>query len=298
MVPWHTLLPCLLNDHIYLKEDLTMTNDALGDRMKQIEAQETARRFLPSLLVYARIDGRGFSKFTKGMSRPYDQRMSAAMTSTTKILVEETHATIGFVQSDEISLVWTPNDGAHAWFDGKIMKMCSVLAGLTTAAFARSIMQEFGEEHGMLLLHKLPHFDARVINMPSQMEAANMLLWRNLDATKNAISMAASHHYGHKELQGKSGADKQEMLWQKGQNFNSYPYFFKRGTWVRREAEQRSLTEKELARIPEKHQPRVGELVTRNKVVHFDLPPLSKIRNRVEVLFGAAKPITFDQNIG
>jgi tRNA(His) guanylyltransferase len=107
-----------------------MAGDDLGDRMKMLEAQERSRRFLHGLPIYARIDGRGFSKFTKGMERPYDRRMSDAMVGTTKVLVEQTHATIGYVQSDEISLVWIPTENGHGWFDGKTMKMTSVLAGL------------------------------------------------------------------------------------------------------------------------------------------------------------------------
>ena len=96
-----------------------MSNDELGDRMKFYEGFETSRRFLPGLPLYARIDGRGFSKFTHGMNRPYDQRMIDAMVATTRILVEKTHATVGYCQSDEISLVWI-ND-RHNWFDGKII---------------------------------------------------------------------------------------------------------------------------------------------------------------------------------
>ena len=68
-----------------------MTDD-LGDRMKRYEAQETARRLLPELPIYARIDGHGFSRFTRGMNRPYDDRMSWAMVSATRVLVERTHA--------------------------------------------------------------------------------------------------------------------------------------------------------------------------------------------------------------
>lgn len=251
--------------------------------MKSYEAQETSRRFLPGLPIYARIDGRGFSRFTKGMNRPYDERMSEAMVGTTKVLVEETHATIGYVQSDEISLVWMPAAGGQAWFDGKIMKMSSVLAGLATAAFANAVLLEFSNLHGLPLLKKLPHFDARVISMPSEMEAANMILWRNMDATKNAISMAASHYYSHKELQGKSGSEKQEMLWQKGVNFNDYPFFFKRGTFVRRETTETVLSEEELLAIPEKHRP-TGP-VMRSAVRALDLPPLSKVQNLTGVLF-------------
>jgi tRNA(His) guanylyltransferase len=269
-----------------------MKSDDLGDRMKQYEAQETERRFLPGLPIYARIDGRGFSKFTKGMERPYDPRMSAAMIDTTRVLVENTHATIGYVQSDEISLVWIPTANGHGWFDGKTMKMASVLAGLATAAFIRAILLEFGNTYGLPLLEKLPHFDARVISMPNKTEAANMLLWRNLDCSKNSITMAAGHYYSHKELQGKTSTDKHEMLFEKGVNWSTdYPYFFKRGTFVRRRHVERTLTEKEVSLIPEKHRPGLHETVIRTRVEEYDLPPLNKVENLVDILFFDAHPI-------
>lgn len=262
------------------------TEDALGDRMKQYENLETGRRFLPGLPIYARIDGRGFSRFTRGMQRPYDARMSAAMIGTTKALVEHTHATVGYVQSDEISLVWIPTDNGHGWFDGKTMKMSSVLAGLATSAFIRALFVEFGHEQGLDLMNQAPHFDARVISMPSETEAANMLLWRNMDATKNAISMAASHYYSHRDLHGRSGSEKQEMLFQKGVNFNDYPAFFKRGTFVRRETAEMILTPDELSDIPEKHRP-TGP-VMRSVIREIDFPPLSRIQNTAAVLLHRA----------
>ncbi len=61
--------------------------DALGDRMKSYESVEAGRRFLPLLPVLCRLDGKNFSKFTKGMNRPYDERMSKCMVETTKVLV-------------------------------------------------------------------------------------------------------------------------------------------------------------------------------------------------------------------
>ena len=263
-----------------------MSSDALGDRMKEYESHETARKFLPGLPIYARIDGRGFSKFTRDMERPFDPCMSRCMIETTKTLVRETHATVGFVQSDEISLVWIPGPNGISWFDGKIMKMSSVLAGLATASFMENVIQYF--PNWMELVLRLPHFDCRVISMPSEPEAAGMILWRNLDASKNSISMAASHYYSHKELQNKSGSDKHEMLHAKGVNWNSYPAFFKRGTFVRRVNVQRTLSELELSVIPEKHRPSLDQLVTRTEIVEFDLPPLNRIQNLTDVLFGAA----------
>lgn len=262
-------------------------NDNFGDRMKDYESQETERKFMLGLPVYARIDGRGFSKFTKGMTRPFDSRMSQTMIDTTKELVDKTHATLGYVQSDEISLAWIPSINGTYWFDRKITKMTSVIAGLTTISFVQAMIENFGDESSSLL-SRSPHFDARVISMPNLSEMSNMFLWRNQDCTKNAISMAAHHFYGHNELQGKSGSEKQEMLFAKGQNFNDYPTFFRRGTFVRRENVMRTLTEEELIKIPTKHRPDPNMLITRTIVEAFDLPPLNKVSNRVQVLFESA----------
>ena len=95
--------------------------DEFGARMKSYESSETARRVDVQLPIYARIDGRSFSRFTRGMDRPFDQKMTDAMIETTKHLVHETHAKIGYTQSDEISLVWLA-DGPESdvFFSGKI----------------------------------------------------------------------------------------------------------------------------------------------------------------------------------
>jgi tRNA(His) 5'-end guanylyltransferase len=115
-------------------------SDEFGDRMKDYEARETGRRFLPMLPVYARIDGRCFSAFTRGMDRPFDSRMVEAMIETTKYLVGKTHARIGYTQSDEISLCWLAERSDQSiFFDHKISKMTSVLAAYATAAFIRAL---------------------------------------------------------------------------------------------------------------------------------------------------------------
>jgi tRNA(His) 5'-end guanylyltransferase len=259
--------------------------------MKAYEARESARRFLPGLPIYARIDGRGFSRFTKGLVRPFDQRMSLAMLSATRRLVQETHARIGYVQSDEISLVWLAEDvTGSVFFDGKIQKMCSVLAGMATAAFTRAVLNS--DPTFAAYAEKLPHFDCRVIELPNKTEAANMFLWRNLDATKNAVSMACRHYYPHKEMHGQGQADQHEMLHVQGVNFNNYPAFFKRGVWVRRVLVERPFTPQELERIPEAHRPEPNTLVTRSEIRSFDLPKFSSVLNREAVIFDGAEALT------
>jgi hypothetical protein len=103
--------------------------------------------------------------------------------------------------------------------------------------------------------------------------------------------MAAHHYRSHKELQGLDQKQQQELLWQSGVNWSSYPAAFKRGTWVRRRVVQRSLNETELGLIPEHYRPEPNTLFARSQIVDFDLPPLNKVTNRVQVLFEDAEPI-------
>jgi tRNA(His) 5'-end guanylyltransferase len=256
--------------------------------MKYYEARESERRFLPMLPVYARIDGRNFSAFTRGMERPYDPAMTEAMIKTTEALVEETHARIGYTQSDEISLVWlAERSDSSIFFDHRVGKMTSVLASLATAAFIRTLL----DGPYASLVSRAPHFDCRVFQVPSQEEAANAFLWREMDATKNAVSMAARSVYSHKALHQKSGTEMQEMLFSKGINFNDYPAGFKRGTFVRREMVLREFTAGELERIPLPHRPKPGQQMVRSVMRRMNMPRFGSVRNRAAVIFDGAAPI-------
>jgi tRNA(His) guanylyltransferase len=257
--------------------------DEFGDRMKAYEAVETARKLDPHLPIYARIDGRSFSRFTRGMVRPFDLRMIEAMTETTAHLVHASHARMGYTQSDEISLVWlaeTPD--SDVFFSGKVQKMASVLASMAAAKFARVCPPGFEE--------RLPHFDCRVFQLPDRDEAANAILWRALDARKNAISMVAQSRFSPKQLHGKGQSDMLQMLADLGVDFEELPAAFKRGTFLRRETFERELTADELAEIPEAHRP-TGP-VMRSKVEAIDMPPFNTVSNRVAVVFDGAKPET------
>lgn len=260
--------------------------DALGDRMKLYERSETGRIALPRAPVYARIDGRCFSRFTAKMGRPYDFAMSRCMIETTKALVQETHALIGYTQSDEISLCWLQNKvDSELPFGGKIFKMTSCLAALATARFILAAQETWSD----LVAACPPTFDCRVFSLPDRDELANAFLWRERDATKNAISMATRAHYSAKQMDGKSASDMQEMLFAKGVNFNDYPAFFKRGTFVRRELVERELTTEELDRISEKHRP-TGPVI-RSRIVELEMPPFGRVQNRPEVIVDGAAPV-------
>lgn len=256
-------------------------NDDFGDRMKSFEAVETSRRLDPHLPIYARIDGRSFSRFTRGMKRPFDRGMSWAMIETTKYLVEQTHARIGYTQSDEISLIWlAEGDNSDVLFSGKVLKMTSVLASMAAAKFARICPMGYEE--------RLPHFDCRVFQLPSKDEGANAILWRALDCRKNAISMAAQARFSPKQLHGQGQADMLGMLAGIGVDFETYPGFFKDGTYARRKAVERFLNADELLAIPEKHRP--DGPVIRTEIETMSDVRLKDVSNRVEFVFDGTAP--------
>lgn len=261
------------------------SQDPLGDRMKEYERNYGAGgRFMPLVPIVARIDGRCFSSFTRGMRRPFDPRMSHCMIETTRQLVEETGAKVGYTQSDEITLAWhSETHRSQIWFDGRISKMTSQLAAIATLAFYRLVEESLPE-----FKDRLPTFDARVWQVPNIAEATNVFLWREWDATKNSVSMAAHEHYSHRELQGKSGKEKQEMLFQKGINWNDYPDYFKRGTYIQRRTVTRKFTSEELEKLPPKHNARkTPDLeIERTEVQILTLKPLAGILDREKVLFG------------
>lgn len=100
-------------------------------------------------------------------------------------------------------------------------KIVSVSASLATAKFNE------------LRPGKLAFFDSRVFTIPDRAEVENYFIWRQQDATRNSISMAAQAYFSHKQLNGKSTGEMQDMLWsQHGINWNDYDPRFKRGTAI------------------------------------------------------------------
>ena len=204
----------------------TTDKDPLGTRMKE-QYERRAATYLPRrTFTIVRLDGKAFHTYTRGLDKPFDQQLMDDMSATTKYLCEEVEgAVFGYTQSDEISLLLTDfaQPKTEAFFNGAVQKIVSVTASLTTAFFNK------------LRPGKLAFFDSRVFTIPDPVEVANYFIWRQRDATRNSVSMAAQSVYSHKELHGKSTNEMQEMLFQKGINWNDYPVRFRRGTSIERQ---------------------------------------------------------------
>ncbi len=223
---------CLVTD-----KALTMKDD-LGDRMKR--DYESRTRFLLPRRTYTllRIDGKAFHTYTRGCDRPYDLGLMADMDTAAAALCKEAQgAVLGYVQSDEISILLTDfaDTGTEAWFDGNLQKLASISASIVTAHFNAARFARGVKD-------KLAVFDARVWTIPMPIEVENYFIWRQQDATKNAISMTAHAHFSHASLQGLSTDAMQERLFsEKDINFNDLPIGFKRGRVIERQTSEQSV---------------------------------------------------------
>ena len=217
--------------------------DALGDRMKEFYEDRTRIKLPRRTYTIIRIDGKAFHTYTKGLERPFDEGLIEDMNNTTAYLCKNIQgAKFGYVQSDEISLVLTDFDdlGTHAWFDNNLQKMASVAASMATAEFNRlRLMRGFGnyeqtpsQSRAIVAQFKMAQFDARVFQIPFIDEVENYFIWRQQDAVRNSISSVAQSLYSPRELNGVKTDQMQELIFQKGINWNDYDFRLKRGAVI------------------------------------------------------------------
>ena len=228
-------------------------NDELGTRMKEFYEAVPKTRLVRRTPVAIRIDGKAFHTFTRGFEKPFDEVLGKAMRETMKYLCENIQGCVlGYTQSDEITLILIDYKKltSSAWFDYEVQKMCSIAASMATMAFNKffsEAVQDWYWEDPLVTNLKLPSkenlkeiytkaldkgamFDARVFNIPKE-EVANLIYWRQLDATRNSIQMVGQANFSHSELQNKSCNVIQEMLFQERDiNWNDFPTHLKRGS--------------------------------------------------------------------
>ncbi len=202
-----------------------MKFDELDSKMRVFETAHD-HCVLPGLYIVARLDGRSFTRLTKQVHQfeaPYDIRFRDLMLATVEHLFTcGLDITYGYTQSDEISLLFAQQENT---FNRKLRKLNSVLAGEASAKFS-------------LLLGAIGCFDCRISQLPNIEEVVNYFRWRSQDAHRNALN---AHCYwclrrdgksvteATSMMKGLSVADKNELLFQHGINFNDVPNWQKRG---------------------------------------------------------------------
>ncbi len=197
------------------------------DASMRIYEESLDQYILPDMYIAARLDGRSFTRLTKevcGFEAPFDARFRDLMTGTVKTLMTDSGFRIiyGYTESDEMSLLFHPEDNT---FSRKVRKINTTLAGEASAYFS-------------LALGKAASFDCRVCPLPNMGKVLDYFLWRQEDSHRNSLN---AHCYwllrkegmtqkeATAELEGKSVAYKNELLFRRGINYNDLPTWQKRG---------------------------------------------------------------------
>lgn len=261
----------------------------LGDWCKWLERNFSPEVMIPTLPVIIRLDGNNFHNWTKGLDRPFDEKLTNLMIDTTKMLVKETNAVIGYTQSDEITLVlYSADRKSSIYNDGKKQKILSKLTGKLTPYFNET-RKIYLPNHD-----KIANFDCRIYQTPTLHDAAIQLLWRENDATKNSISMLAQSLFPHEDLQNLNGSQMQDkMMNEKSINWNDLAVKFKRGSYVKRVVTSKPFSVEELATLPAMHNAHKNPNLTieRSIVQEVELPIFNKIVNKDRVVFFDEEPI-------
>lgn len=195
---------------------------------RRMRVYETAHDHcvLPGVHMVARIDGRSFSHLTRVAQRfdaPYDARFRDCMVATLEHLMSCGFSTLyGYTQSDEMSVLFRRDEAA---FGRKLRKYLSVLAGEASARFS-------------IALGAPAAFDCRVSQLPRDEDVVDYFRWRHEDAHRNALN---GHCYwllrgqgldddaATRRLNGVSVAERNELLFRHGINFNEVPAWQRRG---------------------------------------------------------------------
>ena len=265
--------------------------DNLGNRMKDYYESRSQIKLLRRIPVIIRVDGKSFSHFCKRFQRPHDKFLHMCLDNTLKYLCKNVQCVkLGQRHSDEMSLLLTDYEDTNTepYFDYKVQKMCSVVASMASTEFCKQLITNMDDvpqdEEGNHLYNAFdtygedwPVFDARCFNLP-EFEVSNYFWWRLLDAKRNSINMLAQSLFSHRELQGKTCNEMQEMMFsERGVNWDKIPQEQKSGT----------LCIKTTVEKPIEEGPKAGEMFSRSV---WKLYPAPKIKEGLNVVVFDALP--------
>ena len=202
-----------------------MDFDTLDKQMRGFE-QSLDRTMLPGIFIVARLDGHGFTRLTKkewNLDKPFDIRFRDCMIETLRHLMTCGFRIIyGYTQSDEISLLFHPDD---VTFGHKERKLLSILASEASVTFS-------------IKAGRPAIFDCRLIPLPNADYVVDYFRWRQEDSHRNSLN---GHCYWllrgqglpasevQNRIAGISNSEKHKLLVSNGINYSELPAWQKRG---------------------------------------------------------------------
>lgn len=259
-----------------------MKNQSLGDLCKYYERVESSRECMPGVPVLARLDGRSFHNYTRNLKRPFDENFKSCITETVKSLIQEFSPVLGYITSDEITLLWySHSEYNDILFNGRFHKLTSILSSYASVAFYKNSLK--------FLPHKKeenPVFDCRVWNVPTLEIGLKSFLWRESEAVRNSINSVAQSLYSQKQLSNKGREELLKMIADRGVDWFSFDRYYQRGSYFQKTKIQKELSSTELEKIG-KFSLEKNITYERSVIEEIDLPIFLKISDKIELLKSA-----------
>lgn len=206
----------------------------LKDRIESYQ-EDSDRRLLPRVPLIISVNGRGFSKITNLLDKPYCEKFGECILNTMlRLCTDVDGALFGYQHNDEIVLVVRNDQGQETlpWYDNKVQKICSVTSSIASLHFNKCAsaieLNLMGE----------PIFTSQVFVVPNIAEAINTMVYKQQHNFHTSIQFACFYELLKKYdkntikemLSGLSIDERIDLLHQECDiDFNNYPDAFRRG---------------------------------------------------------------------
>lgn len=209
-------------------------SNKLKDRIEGYQAA-TDYKLLNRVPIVICVNGRGFSKVTQLLDKPYCPKFAECIVSTMiRLCTDVEGALFGYQLNDEIVIV-ARNDQSNdtnPWYDNRLQKICSVTSAVATMHF-----NECAEDL-KLDMAGTPIFTSQVYVVPTVGEAVNTLIYKQQQNFHTSIQSACFYELIKKYdkntikemMAGLTVDEKIDLLSQEcNVDFNNYPLAFRRG---------------------------------------------------------------------
>lgn len=206
----------------------------LKDRIERYQS-DVDYKVLGRVPIVICINGRGFSKITQLLNKPYCSKFAECMLSTTLRLCSDIEGALFAYQFNDEIVIISRNDqniDTTPWYDNKIQKICSVTSSIATLHFNECATSLKLDMSGVSI------FTSQIFAVPNIAEAINTVVFKQQQNFHTSIQSACLYELLKKHdkntikdmLSGLSIDEKIDLLSQEaGIDFNEYPMLFKRG---------------------------------------------------------------------
>lgn len=209
-------------------------SNKLKDRI-EVYQNSSDYKLLPRVPLILSVNGRGFSKITSLLDKPYCEKFGECINNTMLRLCTDIEGVIfGYQHNDEIVLVIRndQNPDTLPWYDNSIQKICSVTSSIASLHFNKcaatidlNVMSE-------------PVFTSQIFAVPNIAEAINAIVFKQQHNFHTSIQFACFYELLKKYdkntikemLSGLSIDERIDLLRQESDiDFNNYSAVFRRG---------------------------------------------------------------------